>query len=126
MIYGAAVAAALFLSPVCSNSNKTNIEYIRKYPEEIMEEQKSAQPHTLYIENRNKITVTGVTDVCNFNDEILRMETTFGVLNITGAGLQVAKLDLQTGDVIVEGNIASLAYEEKTGKNGGLFARMFS
>ena len=91
-----------------------------------MEEQKSALPHTLYIENRNKITVSGVTDVCNFNDEILRMETTFGVLNITGAGLQVAKLDLQTGDVIVEGKIVSLAYEEKIGKNGGLFARMFS
>ena len=91
-----------------------------------MEEHFSDKPHTLFLENRNKITLTGVTDVESFNEELIRVETCFGTLNITGRELQVTKLDLQGGDINIEGNFISLTYEDSIRKNGSLFARMFS
>lgn len=91
-----------------------------------MEERIINTPHTLFSENRNKLTLTGVKDVECFNEEMIKIETDCGTLNITGKELQVTKLDLQGGDVNVEGNIISFTYEDTFRKNGSLFARMFS
>ncbi len=91
----------------------------------LMEENSINLPHTLYIDNRNTITVTGVTDVGSFNEELIHLSTSLGDVSITGESLQVTKLDLQSGEVTVTGRITSLSYSE-TRTKGTLFSRMFS
>ena len=91
-----------------------------------MEDTTNRLPHTLLIDNRNRMTVTGVTDVGSFNESLLQIATSMGELGVTGENLQVTKLDLERGEITVEGKIVSLSYAENIPKTGGLFARMFS
>ena len=85
----------------------------------------SAMPHTLYIDDRARLTLTGVTDVGSFNETSVNVTTPLGELTVTGENLQVTKLSLETGEVVVEGKIGAAAYTEGRRKpGGGLFAKV--
>ena len=90
-----------------------------------MEENRIALPHTAVIDNRNRLSLTGVTDVGSFNEENVLLVTSLGEISITGAQMQVTKLDLESGNVTVEGKIISLAYTDTVKRNEGFFAKMF-
>ena len=90
-----------------------------------MDENTVGKRHTLQIENRNKITLSGITDVGSFNEETVQLESDLGGLEIRGENLQVTKLSLEEGDVSVEGKISSVAYTEPAVKSTGFFARVF-
>lgn len=81
----------------------------------------------LILENREKLTVTGVLDVLSFDDQIIIVETELGLLTIKGENLRINKLSIDTSEVIVEGEIYNLAYSEDTSdkKTGGLFNKIF-
>ncbi len=67
----------------------------------------------LSLENRKKLTLTGVVEVINFDDETILLNTSLGRLAIKGEGLKVDKLDVQNGEVIITGMISSLIYSNK-------------
>lgn len=67
----------------------------------------------IVLENREKLTITGVLDVLSFDDEIIMVETELGLLTIKGENLRINKLNIDTSEVIVEGNIAHLSYSNK-------------
>ena len=90
-----------------------------------MDENTARKSHTLQIENRNKITLSGITDVGSFNEDTVQLESDLGGLEIRGENLQVTKLSLEDGDVSVEGKISSVAYTEPAVKNTGFFSRVF-
>ena len=91
-----------------------------------MEENSGFRPHTLLLENRNKLTVTGVTDVGKFNEESMQILADLGELTVYGEALQVASLRLESGEVTVGGKIVSVSYTEPVRKGSGLFARIFN
>lgn len=70
--------------------------------------------HYITIENREKITVSCVTDVDAFDEETLWANLTEGSIEITGEKLNIQKLDLAEGTLIVTGRICSLAYTDKS------------
>ena len=53
----------------------------------------------LILENREKLTVTGVRRVLQCNAESAAIETARGVLQLAGAQLNVTSLDLDSGEV---------------------------
>ena len=59
----------------------------------------------LILENREKLTISGVLDVLSFDDQIVIVETDLGLLTIKGENLRINKLSLDTTEVIVEGKI---------------------
>ena len=65
------------------------------------------------LENREKLTISGVLDVLSFDDQIVIVETELGLLTIKGENLRINKLSLDTTEVIVEGKISNLSYSEK-------------
>ena len=75
----------------------------------------------LLLENREKLTISGVLDVLSFDDQIVILETELGLLTVKGENLRINKLSLDTADVIVDGEIYNLGYSEKNleKKNGG-------
>lgn len=76
----------------------------------------------LILENRGKLNISGVLDVLSFDDQIVIVETELGLLNVKGENLRINKLSIDTSEVIVEGDIVSLAYSEKdTDKKGSSF-----
>lgn len=81
----------------------------------------------LILENRGKLNISGVLDVLSFDDQIVIVETELGLLNVKGENLRINKLSIDTSEVIVEGDIASLAYSEKDydKKGTSLFGKIF-
>ena len=75
----------------------------------------------LILENREKLSISGVLDVLSFDDQIVILETELGLLTVKGENLRINKLSLDTAEVIVDGEIYNLGYSEKTldKKNGG-------
>ena len=75
----------------------------------------------LILENREKLSISGVLDVLSFDDQIVILETELGLLTVKGENLRINKLSLDTAEVIVDGEIYSLGYSEKNleKKSGG-------
>ena len=82
------------------------------------------RPHTLTIEGRNRAIITGVTDVDNFNDTMIVMNTSAGAMTLVGSALHISKLNLDDGQLLVEGQIDALEYDERARGKGGL-SRLF-
>ena len=79
------------------------------------------QPHKLSLEGRQKLTLTGVTEVLSFDDQAVLLRTGLGELLIGGSQLQLKTLSIEGGQVAVDGQISSLQYAEP--KAGGSFLR---
>lgn len=71
---------------------------------------------SMELENRRKMSLTGVNDVLSFNDEKIILNTVLGKLNIKGQNLKMNKLDVKNGDVVIEGYITSIIYGNKKNK----------
>lgn len=82
-------------------------------------------PHNLILEDRAKLSVSGVTDVENFDENTISMVTTEGVLVVRGSDLNVEKLNLENGELLIRGQIDSVEYEDRTSARTGLFGKLF-
>lgn len=81
--------------------------------------------HTVHMDNREAVSVTGVKDVDSFNEQEVELLTEAGGLRMEGNGLRITKLSLDEGHVIVEGEIIALEYAETPEERGSIFSRMF-
>ena len=67
----------------------------------------------------------GVKDVDSFNEQEVQLLTEAGALRIEGMGLHMTKLDLDAGQVILEGEIIALEYVDEIQPQGSLMSRLF-
>lgn len=68
----------------------------------------------LILENRSKLSISGVLDVLSFDDQVVILETELGLLTVKGENIRINKLSIDTSEVIVEGDISNLSYSDKT------------
>ncbi len=85
----------------------------------------SGSPHSVTLEDRRHLTISGVEDVERFDETAVVLSTAQGALTVQGSGLHIEQLSLNGGDLKVEGLIESLSYEDRAEQSGGLFARLF-
>ncbi|MDF2676059.1 MAG: yabP [Bacillota bacterium] len=71
---------------------------------------------SLLLENRETLNVTGVENVDNFNDETVILITNKGKLTIKGQKLNISKLNVDEGKLVVKGVINGLLYSENDGQ----------
>ena len=69
-------------------------------------------PHKLTLDERKKLTMTGVTEVVSFDDTTVVLHTALGTLEVQGQDLKLKTLSLDGGQVAVDGHISALYYEE--------------
>ena len=81
--------------------------------------------HSIHIDERQLMRVSGVKDVDSFNEQEVQLLTEAGELHIEGMGLHMTKLDLDAGQVILEGDILALEYVEENRPQGSLMSRLF-
>lgn len=81
----------------------------------------------LILENRGKLSISGVNDVLSFDDQVVMVETELGLLTVKGENIRINKLSIDTSEVIIEGHISYLAYSDKElDKNkGNLISKIF-
>ena len=81
--------------------------------------------HTVLINTRTKMTVTGITDVKSFDEALIIGKTDEEALSIRGENLHIDKLCLETGTLEVSGRIDSLTYSKAYIKNEGFWEKLF-
>ena len=92
-----------------------------------MDDKKILSPHSLMLENRQNVKMTGIKDIKSFDEKEILLFTEAGKLLIKGEELHVKRLNLEKGEADLEGKVDSLTYLSKNTdkKEESLLKRMF-
>lgn len=93
-----------------------------------MDERLTARLHKVTMVNRKNMQITGVVDVVSFDVQEVLLETAAGMLHIKGEELHVKSLNVDKGEIEVDGTIHSFSYSEVTSfkkKSESMISRMF-
>lgn len=82
------------------------------------------KPHALILNDRKSLSVSGITEVGNFDDESIVLYSDFGGITVKGEELQVSLLNTETGEVSVQGRINSIQYSDRMTKHISFWARI--
>lgn len=82
-------------------------------------------PHTLILENRKSLTATGVSDVDSFDEQTIVAYTEMGELTVKGRNLHISRLNVDTGELTLDGEITSMYYTDSQPAGKGFFSRLF-
>jgi len=93
-------------------------------PAETFQQPQPGLPHHLILEEREKLTVTGVSRVLSCDEQSACMDTAKGRLTITGQRLSVGELSLERGELQLTGRVEQLEYTENRQSSGGFFSRL--
>ena len=94
---------------VLENKNKTEKTFIESQ---------------VVLTNRAKLTLSGVEKVYETNENKIQLKVSGSNLLILGENLNIAKLDVEAGNVSIEGKINELKYFSNESK-GNLFKKIF-
>ena len=90
-----------------------------------MNEPVQQNQHNAVLENRERLTLSGVTAVDSFDDRAVLLYTRLGELVILGRGLQMEQISIESGEVTVSGEVQALRYSDRD-RNApqGVFGRL--
>ena len=86
------------------------------------------QTHKIILTNRKNGSFTGILDVLSFDINEILLETEQGMLHVKGKDLHVNRLNLEKGEVDIEGMIESFSYSQVPlgiKKKDGFIGKMF-
>lgn len=78
----------------------------------------------IIIENRERLTASGVRDVESFSPEKITLLTNDSTLTVNGNALKIKKLSTENGDVFIEGEINGCVYSRGRGDREGFLKRV--
>ncbi len=92
-----------------------------------MEEKLTSKKQTANLVDREKLTLSGVQEIFSFDEVLIELDTNQGYLTITGNDLHILKMNVDEGDMVIEGHIDSLEYHDsqKGKKKGSLMSKLF-
>lgn len=94
-----------------------------------MQEQKDniKIPHNIIMENRKFLSISGVNDVLAFDDNQIILSTQMGEMQIKGINLHINKLNVETGELSMDGSIYAIVYNDELNqshKKQGFFSKI--
>lgn len=89
------------------------------------EKKVTKMPHSIILENRKALTATGVSNVDSFDEQTIVAYTDIGELIIKGRNLHINKLNIETGELTLTGDIVSMSYADNQPSGTGFFSKMF-
>ena len=87
-------------------------------------ETKIKRPHSMQIDGRKKIVLTGIDEVVSMTETLAQLRTSAGGLAVAGKNMHMTKYNADEGILAIEGDIDKAAYSSD-GEKGGFFKRMF-
>ncbi|MBR2283852.1 MAG: sporulation protein YabP [Ruminococcus sp.] len=80
-------------------------------------EAKTPQNHSIILENRRTMTISGITDADSFDERAICLYTQLGELIIRGSGLHIDSMSVETGDMTITGEIQAMIYGDSDKKH---------
>lgn len=87
--------------------------------------QTTDKTHNVFMENRKKTVMTGVTEIGEFDSQSINMICVLGSVTVRGEELKIGNFNSETGDLEIEGNIIALIYTDDSPTKDGFFKRIF-
>ena len=87
-------------------------------------QKEAAKEQALSLQNRQKLSLTGVEDVSGFDENTIVLSTALGALTVRGEGLHIERIDLDAGQLEVRGTVQELSYDEPSA-GGSVWKRLF-
>jgi sporulation protein YabP len=85
--------------------------------------------HSLSLANRQRMELTGVTNVITFDEQEIILSTTLGYLAIIGEELHINALNLDDGKVAIQGSVNNIGYKPQgtdfKAKGKNMLGRLF-
>lgn len=82
--------------------------------------------HKLILDLRERLTVTGVKEIINFDEKSINIKTVCGELSIDGEDIHINALNVEKGELEVQGKINGINYFDVfEGDKKTLLARIF-
>lgn len=82
-----------------------------------MEEKNS---HTLQLEGRRMLMLTGICDIEKFEENTAVFRTEDGILTVDGEGLHILRMEVEIGEVSLEGRFCGFFYADGPVRKAGL------
>lgn len=79
----------------------------------------------IVLEDRSKMSVSGVEQVDSFNEHTINLSTIKGGMSIKGEDLNISNLNLEDGKVKISGLINSIEYISKEGEPKSILGKIF-
>nr|WP_092073662.1 sporulation protein YabP [Dendrosporobacter quercicolus]NSL47980.1 sporulation protein YabP [Dendrosporobacter quercicolus DSM 1736]SDM65118.1 sporulation protein YqfC/sporulation protein YabP,TIGR02892 [Dendrosporobacter quercicolus] len=80
--------------------------------------------HQLTLVDREELNVDGVISLGSYDEKEVVMETEQGMMLVRGDGLNIKQLNLDQGNIIIDGIIKAISYEEAGQSKKGLLNRL--
>ena len=81
--------------------------------------------HSLILYDRKRAEICGVSSVGSFDEGQVVLDTALGVLVVDGRELHIVKLDLDRGEVVIEGRLCGAVYSDaEENRKSGFFSRL--
>ncbi|OON92951.1 MAG: sporulation protein YabP [Candidatus Epulonipiscioides saccharophilum] len=77
-------------------------------------DEKMRKKHEIILTERKKMLITAIKDVFSFDEQLIELETIDGYLDIRGSNLHIVKMNLESGEMLVEGKINNIEYYNGT------------
>lgn len=90
-----------------------------------MNEDKIKMPHSLIMKDRSQLTISGVTDVDSFDEVAIIAYTDYGELTVKGENLHISMLNIDTGELSIDGTVSSLTYLDNRPQSTSFFSKVF-
>lgn len=88
----------------------------------VQERSQSATRHKIILDNREKLCIAGVKKVLSINTEMVNCLLDSNNLCIVGHNLHMEKLDVESGNIEISGQIDSIKY---LAQKQSIFKRIF-
>lgn len=75
-----------------------------------------AMPQNIILEGRRKLSVSGVEDIDSFDEHSAIIFTSMGLIEVKGSDIHMNKLNLESGEIVLEGTFDSVIYPDGSGE----------
>lgn len=89
----------------------------------VLDDKTPAWRHQITLFDREEMNIDGVLSLGSYDEKEIVMETEQGMLIVRGEGLNIKQLNLDKSNVIVDGLVKSITYDDVVHTKKGLLER---
>lgn len=89
------------------------------------EDLKRLAPNGIRLDDKKHLTVTGVRQIGDFNEQTVVLFIADGRLKVSGENLSLDKLDPDMGEAQISGNVTALQYSDNQPRAKSIAAKLF-
>lgn len=89
----------------------------------VLDDKTPAWRHQITLFDREEMTIDGVLSLGSYDEKEIVMETEQGMLIVKGEGLNIKQLNLDKSNVIVDGLVKTITYDDAVHAKKGLLDR---